>query len=67
MSGASTSTFVISQENQSKINHWLTKYPPEQKRSAVVAALLYVQEQNAGWLSEPAMDAVADYLGLPPI
>lgn len=61
------STFVISDDNKTKIDHWLTKYPPEQKRSAVVPALLYVQEQNEGWLSESAMDAVAEYLDLPPI
>ena len=43
--------FIIDPEIQKKIDHWLTKYPPEQKRSAVVPALLYVQEQNNGWLS----------------
>lgn len=61
------STFVISDEVKAKIDHWLTKYPPEQKRSAVVPALLFVQEQNDGWLSEPAMDAVAEYLDQPRI
>ncbi len=61
------STFVISDENRKKIDHWLTKYPPDQKRSAVIAALLYIQEQNGGWLSESAMEAVADYLQLPHI
>jgi len=61
------STFVISDSNKAKIDHWLVKYPPEQKRSAVVPALLYIQEQNDGWLSEAAMDAVAEYLGLPRI
>ena len=45
-------TFIIAPDVQKKIDHWLTKYPPEQKRSAVVAALLYVQEQNDGWLSQ---------------
>lgn len=61
------STFVISDDNKAKIDHWITKYPPEHKRSAVVAALLFVQEQNEGWLSDVAMDAVADYLSLPRI
>lgn len=64
---SSTTTFVISDENKRKIQHWLAKYPPEQKRSAIVASLLFVQEQNGGWLSEPAMDSVADYLELPRI
>ena len=61
------SAFTISDENKKKIDHWITKYPAEQKRSAVVPALLFVQEQNNGWLSESAMHAVADYLGLPRI
>lgn len=60
-------TFIISPEVRQKIEHWLTKYPAEQRRSAVVAALLYVQEQNDGWLSTDAMDAVAQYLNLAPI
>lgn len=62
-----TTPFEISKENQTHIDHWLKKYPPEQKRSAVVAALLMVQTQNGGWLSDAAMNAVAAYLGLAPI
>lgn len=62
-----TDIFTISPEVQHKIDQWLTKYPPEQRRSAVVAALLYVQEQNNGWLSQSAMQAVADYLQITPI
>ncbi len=46
------------------IDQWLKKYPAEQKRSAVVEALLLAQEQNGGWLNEAAMNAVADYLQL---
>lgn len=56
--------FQLSTAVTQEIDHWLKKYPPEQKRSAVVAALLVAQEQNNGWLSEPVMEAVADYLGL---
>ena len=67
LASTTVSLFVINDDMKKKIDHWLTKYPPEQKRSAVVAALLYVQEQNGGWLSETAMDAVADYLDLPRI
>lgn len=60
-------TFIIAPEVRRQIDHWLTKYPPEQRRSAVVAALLYVQEQNGGWLSQAAMEAVAQYLQITPI
>lgn len=62
-----TETFIIAPHIQKKIDGWLTKYPPTQKRSAVVAALLYVQEQNNGWLSQAAMEAVAAYLQLAPV
>jgi NADH-quinone oxidoreductase subunit E len=64
---ATSETFMISEANKKEIDHWLTKYPKEQKRSAVIAALLLVQKQNGGWLSDAAMNAVADYLQLPHI
>jgi NADH-quinone oxidoreductase subunit E len=62
-----TETFIIDPGIQKKIDYWLTKYPPEQRRSAVVPALLYVQEQNNGWLSQAAMEAVAAYLRITPV
>lgn len=67
MTNVQQTEFVISDDNKTKIDHCLTKYPKEQKRSAVIAALLFVQQQNGGYLSEAAMDAVAHYLDLPPI
>jgi len=45
----------------------LVKYPDEQKRSAVLAALHEVQHENKGYLTEPMMDAVAEYLDMPRI
>lgn len=60
-------TFTISEKNCAQIDRWLEKYPPEQKRSAVVATLMMVQEQNGGWLSDEAMLAVANYLDMAPI
>ncbi len=54
----------LSDTVKQQIDHWLKKFTPEQQRSVVVEALLLVQDQNGGWLSEPAMDAVADYLKL---
>lgn len=58
---------LISAEVRNKIDKWLEKYPPDQKRSGVLYALREVQEQNGGWLTIELMDAVADYLGLPKI
>ncbi len=43
------------------------RYPPEHKRSGVFEALRIVQEENNGSLTEPLMDAVADYLGMPKV
>ena len=58
---------MLSIATYQKIDNWLAKFPPEQKRSAVIAALTEVQHENGGFLSEPLMDAVADYLEMPPI
>jgi len=49
------------------IDQWLTKYPADQRQSAVIKALHVVQEENGGWLNKPLMNAVADYLGMPRI
>ena len=59
-----TDSFTINEANRQAIDHWIAKYPKGQQRSAVVAALRLVQAQNNGWLSEAAMNAVADYLAL---
>ena len=64
MTEATTTQFIISDAVRKQIDHWLTKYPADQKRSASIPALLLVQEQNNGWLSDAAMDATAAYLGL---
>ena len=58
---------VISPETQAEIDLWLKKYPEDKKQSAVLQALMFVQRDNGGWLSEGHLDAVADYLSLPRI
>jgi NADH-quinone oxidoreductase subunit E len=50
-----------------EIDRWVAKFPPDRKRSAVISALHAVQHENQGYLTPPLMDAVAEYLGLPPI
>ena len=57
----------LSDHVRSEIDHWLTKFPPDRRRSAVISALHAVQHENHGFLTAPLMDAVAEYLGLPPI
>ena len=58
---------VLSEHTRHEIDRWLLRYPPEQRRSAVLAALREAQHQNHGYLTEELMDAVAAYLDLPPI
>lgn len=43
------------------------KYPEGRGKSALIRALHIAQEENDGWLSIPAMDHVADVLGITPI
>ncbi|MGQ0657829.1 MAG: NADH-quinone oxidoreductase subunit NuoE [Chromatiales bacterium] len=57
----------LSEHARHVIDEWLTQYPPEHKRSAVLAALQEVQHENGGYLTVELMDAVAEYLELPPI
>jgi NADH-quinone oxidoreductase subunit E len=57
---------MLSQEAQQKIDRELTKYPSEQKQSAVMTALRLAQEEN-GHLSNEVVEEVAKYLGMPPV
>ena len=58
---------LLDEHTREEIDHWITKYPPDRKRSAVAAALRAAQHQNQGYLTTELMDAVATYLELPPI
>jgi NADH-quinone oxidoreductase subunit E len=57
----------LSDHVREEIDHWVAKFPPDRKRSAVISALHAVQHENHGYLSTDLMDAVAEYLGLPNI
>src|SRR3979411_557927 len=43
----------------------IAKYPQGRQASAVIPILWRVQEQHEGWVSEAAIRAVADLLGMP--
>jgi len=58
---------TLSAHAREVIDRWIAKYPPEHKRSAVLAALREVQHENGGYLTVALMDAVAAYLELPSI
>lgn len=59
-------TRMLSAEALKKIDREIAKYPPEQKRSAVMAALIIAQDEK-GWLATETLDNVAQILEMPPV
>jgi len=59
-------SFAFSAENEAWAKKEMAKYPAGREPSAVIALLWRAQEQE-GWLSKPAIDAVAAMLGMPEI
>ena len=57
------SSTILSPESLAKIDQAVAKYPPEQKKSAVMTALTVAQDEK-GHLSTEVMDFVAGYLGM---
>lgn len=52
---------LVLKETCDAIDTWIAKYPADKKESAVMAALMLVQEEK-GHLTETLMKGVADYL-----
>lgn len=50
-----------------EIDKVLAKFPADHRQSAVISALMIVQNHNKGWLTTELMDQVADYIGMPKI
>jgi NADH-quinone oxidoreductase E subunit len=57
--------FEFNKENELEIEKIFSKYPSDGKRSATLPLLDLAQRQNGGWLSDSALQAVADKLNLP--
>ncbi|WDS36482.1 NADH-quinone oxidoreductase subunit NuoE [Pseudoxanthomonas sp.] len=58
---------VLNDKTRAHIDHWLAKFPPDRKRSAVLQGLHAAQEQNGGWLNDELIAGVAKYLDIPPV
>ena len=54
-------SFAFSADTMAKVEWWIAKYPADRARSAVIPMLWLVQKQE-GWVSEPAIRAIADKL-----
>jgi NADH-quinone oxidoreductase E subunit len=57
--------FALTAERRARLDEIISKYPPDRKRSAVLAALYLVQEQQ-GFLTGNAMRHIAPLLDLAP-
>ena len=57
---------ILTEQSLQRIERETTKYPPEQRQSAVMSALAIAQDQE-GWLSSEVMEEVAKVLKMPPV
>ena len=57
---------MLSDDAISRIDREIAKYPRDQRRSAVIAALAVAQDEH-GWLPAEVMDDVARHLGMPAV
>ena len=55
---------MLSEQIQAKIDRELKKYPADQRQSAVMSALRFVQDEK-GWIANEDMADIASYLGMP--
>jgi NADH-quinone oxidoreductase subunit E len=67
VNAAAEKASLLNDETRATIDHWVAKFPPDRKRSALIQSLMAAQEQNGGWITRELTEAVADYLELPPV
>jgi NADH-quinone oxidoreductase subunit E len=58
-------SFDFTPENKAWLEKQIAKYPDGRQASAVVPALWQAQKQHDYWLPRPAIEKVADTLGMP--
>ena len=59
-------SFSFTPETQAQVDWWIAKFPAGRQQSASIPVLWLVQKQE-GWISEPAVRAVAELLAMPVI
>jgi NADH-quinone oxidoreductase subunit E len=57
---------MLSDQALRRIDRELTKYPADQKQSAIMSALAIAQDEK-GHLTDEVVEFVAQYLGMPPV
>ena len=61
-----TVSMELSVSTRARLDREVAKYPVDQRQSAVMACLSIIQQEQ-GWVSPEAEQALADYLGMAPI
>ena len=56
-------SFAFTAENRAWAEREIAKFPPGRQASAVISLLWRAQEQE-GWVTRPAIEGVADMLGM---
>lgn len=59
-------SFAFAPATMEQVRWWIAKYPPDRKQSAVIPIMWLAQKQE-GWVSEPAIQAIAALLEMPKI
>ena len=62
-----SASLPLSDHVKEEIELLKARFPEGKQRSAVIGALIAVQHENEGFLTAELMNAVAEYLDLPPI
>ena len=57
--------FEFTETNQNLADKILKKYPPDQKKSAVMPLLYLAQNQNENWIPLAAMKYIGKFLNMP--
>jgi NADH-quinone oxidoreductase subunit E len=56
-------SFAYSAESKARIDREIAKYPPGRQASAVIA-LLWIGQEQEGWVTKPMIEAIASLLGM---
>ena len=57
-------SFAFNEANGAAARGWIAKYPKGRQHSAVIPLMMRAQEQE-GWVTKAAIEAIADMLGMP--
>ena len=58
-------SFDFTPENRAWVDRQIRKYPEGRQASAVMALLRRAQQQHEGWVPKPAIEKIAEILGMP--